>query len=363
MRHYFLGTAAGISKKERILRRKMTAEREDYEKLTDFLSQYHSGEVRLTRNGRSAIALGLKYSGIEIGEVIINGFTCRAVVQGVKEAGFTPVYADISRENLNFSVSDLEKVLSDKTRAVIVQNTLGNMAKIQEIEEFCKKHNLILIEDLAHSFGLKYSDEREAGMVGKIVILSFGKEKMLDAGNGGAVIFRGFSPKNLPELKKEPPKREEKLSRIYPTIGFFYRISSYIRLEGVFMRLMLKFGLVVKSAEGEVDLESHLGYFQAKLALKKLKDFRVNGRVLREFYLVNEREKCLKELVRAGYYFGGFWYEKPVAPERYYEKANFPEEKCKNAVFISEHIINFPTYYTKNELKKAREIVERYIIK
>ena len=365
MKHYFLGTAAGISREERTNRRKLKGTKADYDKLNEFLLNYYGGEKVLTlRNGRSAIAAGLKYSGLEEGEVIINGFTCRAVVQGVKAAGMTPVYADISRETLNFSVSDLEKVLSKNTRAVIVQNTLGNMVEIKKIEVFCKEHHLILIEDLAHCFGLKYEDGREAGKVGDVTVLSFGKEKMIDAGNGGAVIFRKFKGGELPKLEKEPPKKEEFRSRIYPTIGYIYRGMSYVGLAGIFMRLMLKMGYVVKSAEGEIDLKSHLGYLQAKMALDKLtwNGSCQNNNLLREFYLVNNREKCLKELEQAGYYFSGFWYERPVAPERYYKKIGFPEEKCPNAVYVSEHIINLPTYYSQNELKKAREIIKKYLV-
>ena len=64
---------------------------------------------------------------------------------------------------------------------------------------------------------------------------------------------------------------------------------------------------------------------------------------------------------RAGYYFSGFWYEKPVSPERYYKKVHFPEDECPNAVFVTGHIINFPNYYSKRDLDKAREIIRGYL--
>ena len=168
-KHYFLGTAAKYTKKERIKMRKEPGSAQDLENLYEYLEQEYDGERTIvTINGRSAIAAGLKYYlrdflGFNDGEIIINGFTCFAVFQGVKAGGFTPVFADISKTDLNFTVESIEKVLTKKTRAIIVQNTFGKMIDIKAIEQLCKKNKLILIEDLAHSVGRKYRDGREAG--------------------------------------------------------------------------------------------------------------------------------------------------------------------------------------------------------
>ena len=79
--------------------------------------------------------------------------------------------------------------------------------------------------------------------------------------------------------------------------------------------------------------------------------------------MVRDRDEVLKELQKAGYYFGGFWYERPVSPERYYKKVHFPEAECLVAVEIAKQIVNFPTHYSKSDLAPARKIVEKYLIK
>ena len=79
--------------------------------------------------------------------------------------------------------------------------------------------------------------------------------------------------------------------------------------------------------------------------------------------MVENREEVLKKLAHKGYHFDGLWYKQPVSPERYYKKIKFPEDRCKEAVFIADHIINFPTYYDKEELKEALKIIEPYLIK
>ena len=366
-RHYFLGTAAGFSKKWRVMMRKGKGHHEDYVALQEYLAKEYGGRQAIPLiNGRSAIAAILaNYRECvwgDGGEVIINGFTCRAVVQGVKAAGFIPAYADIDRGTLNFTVESLEKVLTPQTRAVIVQNTLGNMVDIEAVEKFCRKHKLVLIEDLAHCAGRFYADGREAGKVGAAVAFSFGKEKAIDVCGGGAVVFRDPKMPLMSEPCGEPDDKAEFRARIYPTIGYIYRGLSYVHLSGVFMRLMLKTGLVRRSAEGEVDYKKvPLGDFQAKMALVQLKKRgKLAKRPLREFYLVRDRGEVLRKLTSAGYYFGGFWYEKPVSPERYYKKVHFPEKECPEAVWVSEHIVNLPNYYTEKELVEVRRIIKEY---
>ena len=363
MKHYFLGLASGKTKEERRAQLFSRGKESDYFALQNYLlKEYGAHQVLITRNGRTAIAAGLKAYFKDGGEVIINGFTCHAVIQGVKAAEMTPVFADIDRETLNFTIKTIEKVLTKKTRAIIVQNTLGNMIDMKKLEAFAKKHKLVIVEDLAHCTGRHYPDGREAGTVGQITVFSFGKEKSIDVGNGGAVAFRDSVAAIVKTPKLRPPVSETLRARWYPTFGAMYRGLSQVKLNGVFMRILLSLKWVQKSADGDVNYDKHLSYFQAKLALKQLKRrASIGKKPLREFFLVDNREEAMNELAKAGYFFSGFWYEKPVSPERYYKKAHFPEKECPEAVYVSEHIINFPNYYSKKELEPARKIVMKYV--
>ena len=78
---------------------------------------------------------------------------------------------------------------------------------------------------------------------------------------------------------------------------------------------------------------------------------------------MRDRSEVLAKLRAAGYYFDGFWYEKPVSPERYYAKVKFPEAECPVAVEVAKTIINLPKYYPERELKVAREIIKPYLIR
>ena len=403
MKRFFLGLAANYTRRERLAHTFSVGREKDCKELEQFLAEKYGGETILCKNGRSALTLALKAYFKPGDAVIVNGFTCYAVHEAVKAAKLVPVYADIAKEDLNFNVNTISKAIERRTahlghgvaparryggrtpstsavasgrsldvssecsnnsiRGIIIQNSFGNPVDIAKIEKFAKEHNLIVIEDLAHCVGVKYPDGREAGTVGAATALSFGKDKSIDTTSGGAVVFRvpSASAKTLPH--RQPRLSDHLRARFYPMFGALCRTLSYVHLGGILMRFLIKIRFVEKSADNKLDLTRKVGKFEAKLALKQLKSLKKSGEGrIREFYLVNNREEVLEKLKKAGYYFSGFWYEKPVSPERYYKKVHFPEEECLNAVFVAEHIINFPNYYKKQDLSKAREIIKDYLI-
>ena len=392
MKHYFLGMAAEYADGEWLKHLFTIGKRIDYDKLVRFLSRKYNGETMLCKNGRSALTLALKAYFEPGDEILVNGFTCYAVYEAVKAAGLKPVFVDIDKSNLNFSIESLTNAMASQfevirdngseiaseprndgrersgpktdrssVRGIIIQNTLGNPVDIKAIEKFANEHDLIIIEDLAHSAGVKYKDGREAGTVGVATALSFGKDKSIDAVSGGAVIFR---KEKLHEIKapfKLPKLSDSLRARFYPMFGALCRNLTYIGIGGAVMRMMVKIHFVEKSADSKLDIERLPSKSEAVRALNKLKELRRSGEPpMRDFCFVHDRAELLKKLQRKGYYFGGLWYEKPVSPERYYNKVHFPEKECPNALYVSEHIINLPIYYTKRDLGPALKIIEPY---
>ena len=119
---------------------------------------------------------------------------------------------------------------------------------------------------------------------------------------------------------------------------------------------------VQRSADNKLEMNRKISKFEARLALAKIQELKDEGPI-RNFFPVGSREELLKKLREAGYYFDGFWYEKPVSPARYYEKVEFPEESCPIAVEVASKIINVPTFYTEEELQPALKIINKYVEK
>lgn len=363
MKHYFLGLAANYSRKKRLAHTFAIGRDIDRGALRRFLTKKYGGETILTKNGRSGLALAFK-AYFEPGDaIIVNGFTCYAVYEAIKAAGLTPIWADISKEDLNFNEKTLKKAVDGTNpKGIIIQNSLGNPIDIVSVEKFAKKHKLIIIEDLAHSVGVKYPDGREAGTVGDATVLSFGKEKSIDTISGGAVILRHPYENDIEAPSKLPKISDTLRARFYPLFGAIARGLSYVHLSGAWTKMLVKIHWIEKSADNKLDLDRKIAKFEAKLALKQLKNIKKSGKKpLRDFYLVHDRNQVLKKLRKNGYFFGGLWYEKPVSPKRYYKEVHFPERKCPIATEVASKIINFPTFYSKDDLTEAHEIIKEYL--
>ncbi|MBQ3452655.1 DegT/DnrJ/EryC1/StrS family aminotransferase [Candidatus Saccharibacteria bacterium] len=398
MKRYFLGMAAGYRWKDIFRHTFAVGGEKDRDLLCQYLNKRYGGETILCKNGRSALGLALK-AYFEPGDaVIVNGFTCYAVFEAIKAAGLTPIFVDISQEDLNFDVVALgklntshsgprrsrpsprgsraksraaalrnapnETLLSLPIRGIIVQNSLGNPADIVAIEKLAKKYDLTIIEDMAHCVGVKYADGRECGTVGVAAAFSFGKDKVIDTVSGGAVVFREPAKHKI-ELPNLRPRPSDHLrARFYPLFGGICRSLTAVHLGGLLMRGLVKIHWVEKSADNRLDFRRVISGFEAKLALRQFEALSHNKKQpIREFCLINNRNEVLKKLAKAGYYLDGLWYKQPVSPERYYKKVHFPEEKCKTAVYVAKHIINLPTNYGEKATRKAKQIIKPYLVK
>ena len=361
MRRYYLGLNAGGPRVSECLFTHGTSS--DMREFSEYLGGKYSGAPMLCKNGRSALCLALK-SYFDPGDrIIVTGFTCYAVYEAIRAAEMVPVFADIDPKDLNFDFKKLEKVVNKATKGIIVQNTLGNPIDIEKLERFAKKHKLIVIEDLAHSAGVKYLDRREAGTVGAAAVLSFGKDKSINTISGGAVVLRAPCKHTVEAPFKIPRLSDYLRARFYPLFCAFCKGLNYVHLGGLMMRFLIKIHFVERSADNKLDLIRKPAKFQAKLAMERMKKFHSRGEpVLRNFCLVRDREEVLAKLRESGYYFDSLWYEKPVSPARYYKKVDFSEKNCPVATKISQQIINFPKYYKKQDLMAAYKIAEPYLV-
>ncbi len=144
-------------------------------------------------SGTSALVLALLALNIKQGdEVIVPSFTFIATAEMVSLLGATPVFADISLDDYNISVESVKKLVSEKTKAIIAVSIFGQMPDLFALNEFCKSHNITLIEDGAQSFGATQDIEggqlKKSCSIAPISCTSFFPSKPLGAyGDAGAV--------------------------------------------------------------------------------------------------------------------------------------------------------------------------------
>jgi len=140
-------------------------------------------------SGTAALRVALAALGVGPGdEVITQSFTFVATVEAIIEARAVPVCADIDT-TLNIDPADLERRITPRTKAVIVVHMLGTPARLPEIVEICRRHNLLLIEDTAWGCGGNLRG-KPLGTWGDIGTFSFDFAKTMTTGEGGMLVFR-----------------------------------------------------------------------------------------------------------------------------------------------------------------------------
>jgi len=139
-------------------------------------------------NCTSAIHLALLALNIGPGdEVITPDISWVSSACPIHYVGATPIFADIDKINWCLSPESFKKLITKKTKAVIVVDLYGNMPEMDEIIEIANEYNLPIIEDAAEAMGAEYKNKK-AGTFGKIGVFSLNATKLIMSGQGGALI-------------------------------------------------------------------------------------------------------------------------------------------------------------------------------
>ena len=123
-------------------------------RLTDYLEVEN---LLLVTNGTLALQLLLKTLNLK-GEVITTPFTFAATTNVLLWDKLTPVFADIDPYTHNIDPQDVERKITDKTTAILAVHVYGNPCDVHALQQIADKHNLKLIYDAAHAFGVKHDD-------------------------------------------------------------------------------------------------------------------------------------------------------------------------------------------------------------
>ncbi len=139
-------------------------------------------------SGTDALLLALMSIDIKPGdEVITTPFTFYATAETIALLKAKPVFIDIDKKTYNIDSSKIEAKITKKTKAIIPVGLFGQPADMDEINQIAKKHNLVVIEDAAQSFGAEYKGKKSCNL-STIACTSFFPAKPLGCyGDGGAV--------------------------------------------------------------------------------------------------------------------------------------------------------------------------------
>ncbi len=153
-------------------------------------------DIRLTTSCTSALELAALAIDLRAGdEVILPSFTFVSSANAFALRGAKLVFVDINPKTMCLDENLLERAISPKTKAVVLVHYAGLTENIEKVVEFCKTHQLFLIEDAAQSIDSYYKNQH-LGTFGDLGCFSFHDTKNIHCGEGGAILVNN---KNLIE--------------------------------------------------------------------------------------------------------------------------------------------------------------------
>ena len=187
-------------------------------------------------SGTAALHVALTALGIGPGdEVIVPSYTFIASSFSVIQAGAIPRFADVNIDDHCISIESSEKLVNERTRAIMPVHLYGNVCDMDDINAFAKKHKLFVLEDNAEAFGGYYKGKK-TGTLGDIAACSFCQNKTFTTGGEGGMIttdneelawiarsFRdhGYDVKQRLSLLE----LEQKLPYVHNMVGWNYRMT------------------------------------------------------------------------------------------------------------------------------------------
>lgn len=361
--------------------------------VTSHFARQFDSQAFLFYKGRDAITFALEVMGVGQGDLVLTqAFSCHAIEAAILRVGAKPVYVDVAKDSLNLSPDTLNKAKivcpePDRLKAVLVQHTFGVPADIKEIKAWCRRHKLLLIEDLAQAYGAYDQDGKQLGSEADSIILSFGRDKIIDTVTGGACLFRDHryhqtaSQRYYQYQTKLPPTFYMLRDLIYPKLATSLRHNQDKFLGKLLFRFLKQLKLFTSPTESLTSRIKVLPPIFAPLirqSLNELKNQLKHRRLLANYYyqalnkaswcevLVDESQLEHASMLRfpiivkdpnqlaarlkdtSQYFLTDRWYRQPVDVSTQQVKSLYQQGSCPRAEFLSQHIFNLPTHIQVN---------------
>jgi len=159
-----------------------------HEALRQALQQYLGvDQLHLFVNGHMSLELSLQALKLT-GEVITTPFTFASTTHAIVRNGLTPVFCDIRPDDYTIDTEKMERLITDRTTAIVPVHVYGNVCQVEEIQRIADKYGLVVLYDAAHAFGETYRG-RGVASFGDVSCFSFHATKVFHTIEGGAACY------------------------------------------------------------------------------------------------------------------------------------------------------------------------------
>ncbi|WP_029036025.1 DegT/DnrJ/EryC1/StrS family aminotransferase [Salinimicrobium xinjiangense] len=306
--------------------------------------------ITLMTNGTLPLQIALKVLGGK-GEIITTPFSYVATTSAIVWENCKPIFVDIHPEYLTIDETKIEAAITPRTTAILATHVFGNPCNVEEIENIARRHDLKVIYDAAHCFGVKYKG-KSIFEYGDISTCSFHATKLFHTGEGGAIF-----------CKNEELNHKLNYSHNFGHNGpeKFYGVGINAKMS----ELQAAMGLTVLSYIKRItqDRKAVCSYYDAHLDSSKVQKLKLrkNSKWNYSYYpVIFESEKSLLEIQEVLNKNGIF-------PRRYfYPSLNTLEYLNNSRMPLSENIAGkimcLPIYQGLDveDMKTITEIINSY---
>ena len=322
--------------------------------VTDFekaVAEYTGAKYAVAvANGTAALHVACLAAGLTEGdEVITTPITFAASANCALYCGATPVFADIEADTYNIDPVEIEKKITERTKAIIAVHFTGQPCKMDEIHAIAKKHNLLVIEDAAHALGADYKGKK-IGSISDMTTFSFHPVKHITTGEGGMIttnskelyerliLFRSHGITRNEEMltKNEGGWYYEQLD-----LGYNYRITDIQCALGISqMKKLDRF--VARRREIAARYDKAFAEVE-QIITPKQEEGCNNSWHLYVIQVTGQERKEVFDQLRAKNIGVNVHYI-PVYKHPYYQQNGYSEVCCKNGEQYYERAISLPMY-------------------
>jgi UDP-4-amino-4,6-dideoxy-N-acetyl-beta-L-altrosamine transaminase len=321
----------------------------------EFASYVNSKYAVAVSSGTAALHAAAYAAGISNGdEVITTAMTFAATANCVLYQNGKPVFADIDKKTYNIDHVEIEKNITNKTKAIIPVDYTGQPCDLDKINEIAEKYDLVVIEDASHAVGSTYK-EKKVGSISDLSVFSFHPVKHITTGEGGMIttdskemyekllLFRNHGiTKNQHDFVSSNDGGwfyEQQL------LGYNYRISDFqcalgiSQLKKIDAFIKRRKEIVKKYNESFEEFDKIITPFQLKYIESSWHLYVVQLNLEK---LKVSRKKIFNELFKNN--IGIQVHYIPVYYHPHYQRLGYKKGLCPNAEWLYERIITLPLY-------------------
>lgn len=309
------------------------------EKLKNYLK---SDEITLVSNGHLGLEIALKaFQFPKSAEIITTPFTFASTTHAIVNNGLKPVFCDINLEDYNIDCDKIERLITDKTVAIMPVHVFGTPCDVEKIEKIAEKYKLKVIYDAAHAFGVQIS-ERGIGSFGDISMFSLHATKVFNSIEGGVLTYKDEKlRKKLRLLKNFGITGPETVE----SVGINCKMNEFQAAMGI-VNLRYIDEQIQKRKDITNRYRTHLNSIEGISFIHDLEDVKHNYSyfpiVIDEKKFGKTRNELFGELQNYNIFTRKYFY--PLITDFDCYKEDYKNIELKNAKYISDRVLTLPIY-------------------